>query len=135
ARPPLATTDALAPVALTPAAAFAAEAGDRVFFAPNDAELGPRGRVVLERQAAWLRANPQTLATIVGHAGEDDSTEIRGPLSRARAEQVRQILIRLGVAPGRLAATGFAGQQPFASAVTAAGRALNRRAVTVLTPR
>jgi len=82
---PRAAQASLSPPAFGPAEAFVAEAGDRVFFAENDARIGPRGRAVLERQALWLRANPSLLATVVGPAGEEVWRESRAGLACARA--------------------------------------------------
>jgi K(+)-stimulated pyrophosphate-energized sodium pump len=57
----------------------------------------------------------------VGSAGQNLT------LSQQRASNVREELMRMGVAPNRLAAEGYGQAHPVADNATEAGRALNRR--------
>jgi OOP family OmpA-OmpF porin len=50
-------------------------------------------------------------------------------LSQRRADAVRDYLVRQGVSPSQLSATGFGETNPIASNAPAEGRAKNRRVV------
>src|SRR5437667_6282831 len=49
---------------------FVVNVGDRVFFESDSTELMPQAVATLEKQAQWLRAYPQYVFLIVGHADE-----------------------------------------------------------------
>ena len=56
-------------------------------------------------------------------------------LSQDRAASVRNELVGLGLAPGRVAAEGYGQQHPVADNSTEAGRAQNRRIALQVTQR
>lgn len=90
-------------------------------------------RAALRTVADWLVGNPGATATVTGsiaHHGPDDPNG----LSLTRAEQVRRVLMELGVAGNRIRAAGE-GWGPFPSKTAPpdpASDALNRRFIVVL---
>lgn len=115
---------------------FVTQAGDRVFFSANSAELGARARAVLSAQAKWLVKRPEWNVIIEGHA--DDAALSAGDLdqlSQQRAQVVQQRLIAEGVTANRLSVVPWGRSAPIADCPETACQAQNRRAVSVLTPR
>jgi peptidoglycan-associated lipoprotein len=111
---------------------FQTQVGDRVFFSESSAELGARGRVALEAQAAWLRRHPSVLVTVEGHADEAGPARHNLEVSQRRAEAVRLRLIELGVARERIRTFAYGRQRLVADCAAAACASQNRRAVTVI---
>lgn len=64
---------------------------------------------------------------VQGHTDNVGSDEYNHKLSHRRADAVRLELIKNGVSPDRLTATGYGEEKPIADNTTAEGRALNRR--------
>lgn len=74
-----------------------------VLFYPGNADLLPASSAVVQEMASLLQETPEiTQLEIQGHVATDDLA-----LSAARANTVRDLLIRLGVAGGRLSAVGL----------------------------
>ena len=116
------------------AAAFQSEVGDRVFFSDASAELGTRGRLALEAQAAWLVRYPHLSVIVEGHADDAGGVDHNLAISQQRAEVVRRRLVQMGVAPARIRALAFGRQRLIADCAAAACAAQNRRAVTIIGP-
>src|SRR5690242_12024282 len=76
------------------AAEFLSAVGDRVFFGDASAELGSRGRVALEAQAAWLARHPDLSIVVEGHADDMGGDAHNIDISRKRAEAVRRRLMQ-----------------------------------------
>ena len=100
--------------------------GAHIEFATASAELLPASRPLLERIAGVARSCPGTLR-IEGHTDGVGPVAANARLSAARAETVRDALVKRGLAPDRLVAEGFGPSRPVASNDTADGRARNRR--------
>ena len=98
-----------------------------VTFATGRAELTDASKAILLTVAQSLVANPGIRVEVAGHTDNTGPRAVNERLSQARAEAVRDFLIRNGVAQGRLTAHGYGPNQPVASNATAAGRAQNRR--------
>ena len=107
----------------------------RVFFVPASAELGRIDKTedTLLAVAKTLKEQ-QTVACVEvqGYTDKRGDAQSNLQLSQARAEAVRQWLIRAGIGPHRLVAVGFGGEQPLASNDTEEGRAQNRRVELVV---
>src|SRR5207253_3037580 len=116
------------------AAEFQTQVGDRVFFSDASADLGTRGRVALEAQAAWLVRNPSLSVVVEGHADDGSSIGHNLELSRRRADAVSRRLISMGVAPERIRTVAYGRERLIAECAAAACGAQNRRAVTVVGP-
>jgi len=106
--------------------------GDRVFFARDDSAINPEGRIILERQAAWLTQNPTATVTVEGHCDERGTREYNLALGERRAQMVRNTLVALGIDAGRIATITYGKERPSAVGDDEVAWAQNRRAVTVV---
>lgn len=109
-----------------------AQIGDRVFFALDQFEVSPEGAATLDKQAAFLRANPAVTLTIEGHCDERGTREYNLALGQKRADSVRRYLAAAGVDNNRLQTLSFGKERP---AVAGTGQDVwqqNRRAVSVV---
>jgi len=115
-----------------------------VLFAPGSAELGEAGKRQLAKLARSLhdiaRDIPHDLDWVLRVDGHTDRQPIGSPdypsnweLSSARAIAVVRFLIRQGVPPYRLAATGFGEFQPLEADDDETARRRNRRVEFKLT--
>ena len=96
-----------------------------VSFDTGRADVKPQMRSVLDQFAQGLDANSRV--TIVGHTDSTGSDAINDPLSRQRAEAVRNYIETRGVASSRIDVVGRGSREPVASNDSDAGRAQNRR--------
>ncbi|MQP67109.1 peptidoglycan-associated lipoprotein Pal [Niveispirillum sp. SYP-B3756] len=109
-----------------------ASIGDRVFFTVDQYEVSAEATATLDKQAAFLRSNPNISLTIEGHADERGTREYNLALGQRRADSVRRYLIASGIEASRLQTVSFGKERP---AVAGSGQAVwdqNRRAVSVV---
>ena len=104
--------------------------GDRVFFDFDKYGLKPEARKALDRQAAWLKANPSVTFTLEGHADERGTREYNLALGERRANSAKDYLTSLGVNPSRMKTISYGKERPVAVGSTNAAWAQNRRTVT-----
>ncbi len=107
-------------------------AGDRIFFATDESTITSEGREILVRQAEWLKRYPAVTITIEGHCDERGVREYNLALGERRANMARQVLLALGVDPGRVATTSYGKERPAVIGSNEAAWAQNRRAVTIV---
>jgi outer membrane protein OmpA-like peptidoglycan-associated protein len=96
-------------------------------FRTGSAELDPPALALLAQLRAALEAEPGMRLSLTGHTDSQGGPAINDPLSRRRAEAVRDWLTANGIAAERLSAAGRGANEPIADNETPAGRALNRR--------
>ncbi|MBW8846751.1 MAG: OmpA family protein [Burkholderiales bacterium] len=96
-----------------------------VSFDTGRADIKPQMRPVLDEIGRNL--DPNVRVTIVGHTDSTGSDAINEPLSRERAEAVRDYLSTRGLASSRVSVAGRGSHEPVASNDTESGRAANRR--------
>ena len=106
--------------------------GDRVFFDFDKFNLKPDARKTLEKQAAWLKANPSVRVTVEGHCDERGTREYNLALGERRANSAKDYLVSLGVNPGRLKTISYGKERPVAMGSNEAAWTQNRRSVTVV---
>ena len=117
-----------------------------VLFAKGAAEIGGAGKVQLHQLAKTLLEVSQKIPIDIdwvlrvdGHTDKDPIKTTRFPsnweLSSARAISVVQLLIKQGLPPNRLAATGFGEFQPLENRNDEIGKRRNRRIELKLTQR
>ncbi len=104
--------------------------GDRIFFDFDKYNLDAEDRGTLDRQAAWMKANPSVTVTIEGHADERGTREYNLALGERRANSVKDYLVSLGLNPVRVKTISYGKERPVAAGSTNAAWAQNRRGVT-----
>ncbi|WP_322326345.1 OmpA family protein [Cypionkella sp.] len=103
-------------------------------FSSGTSTLSEGEYASLSALAAWLKANPQQVAMLVGHTDASGGLAGNTALSKKRAESVRQTLLtRYGVAAAQITANGVGPLAPRASNQTAEGQQQNRRVEVVPT--
>ena len=98
-----------------------------VQFEKNKAKLLDSSKEDLDKLAKHLIENKQVQAEIIGHTDNEGEAEANLKLSQARAESVRQYLIKAGVEAERIKAVGKGESEPKTTNETLEGRAMNRR--------
>jgi hypothetical protein len=96
-------------------------------FAPKSSALRSSALVILDTVATVLQIDPGMRVEIVGHATDGGSQAANLQLSAARAEAVREALLRKGVRPQQLAARGAGDTAPLTREAGAAALVRNRR--------
>jgi len=91
--------------------------------------IKPEGAAKLNDLAAKLKAVTVEVIIVIGHTDSVGSLAYNKKLSLKRAEAVKAYLVKNGVEASRVYTEGKAFSEPVADNKTAAGRALNRRAV------
>ena len=112
---------------------FAAEVGDRIFFAEDQSTLSPEAQETLRRQAQWLQQYPNVTIQVEGHADERGTREYNIALSARRATAAREFLIAQGVEKGRVSSIAYGKERPAALCDAEQCWSQNRRTVTVIT--
>jgi peptidoglycan-associated lipoprotein len=112
---------------------FELNVGDRVFFAFDTPKLDDSGRATLQKQAAWLERYPTVTVTVQGNCDERGTREYNLALGARRAESVKDYLLSLGVAAGRVSTISFGKERPVCVESNETCWAQNRRAVSAIT--
>jgi OOP family OmpA-OmpF porin len=87
----------------------------------------------IEEVANFMRQYDDVVIELEGHTDSRGTDAYNEDLSQRRANAVRQVLIdRFAIQGSRITARGFGERQPIASNDTDAGRAQNRRVITVI---
>ena len=98
-----------------------------ITFSNGASALSDADAAFLARVAQAAVICPSARLTIAGHTDSTGSASLNVELSRARAENVLELLAEAGVSRTRLIAQGFGEAKPIATNQTVAGRRLNRR--------
>ncbi|MFC4272952.1 peptidoglycan-associated lipoprotein Pal [Sneathiella chungangensis] len=106
--------------------------GDRVFFGFDKYDLSDEAQATLQRQAAWLKANPTVTLLIEGNCDERGTREYNLALGERRATAVKNYLVTLGVSADRLSTISYGKERPVALGHNEAAWAQNRRSVSVV---
>ncbi len=101
---------------------------DPFFESESSDALRPAAAERLMRIAAMLKAHPDLVVRVEGFS--DDRQ--RGDVCERRAEAVRAMLVRYGVAPNSIQVLSYGSSRPLESNATASGRAQNRRVEMVV---
>jgi outer membrane protein OmpA-like peptidoglycan-associated protein len=96
-----------------------------VSFDSGRADIKPPMRPVLDEIGRNL--TPEMNVTVIGHTDSTGGDTVNLPLSRERANAVRDYLVARGVSAQRLMVEGRGAREPVATNDTDAGRAANRR--------
>lgn len=109
---------------------FIINIGDRVFFGYDRSDLSSEAQATLSKQAAWLLQFPNVAIQIEGHADERGTREYNLALGERRANSVKEFMVSLGVAPGRLSTISYGKERPAVEGSNDDSWAQNRRGVT-----
>lgn len=105
-----------------------------ILFAVDSATLTGSLQNDLRAVAASLNNYPNTTVNVIGHTDNTGTSAYNLDLSQRRAQAVASVLISSGVAPNRVVSIGRGEDQPIASNLDPAGRAMNRRVEIIITP-
>lgn len=100
---------------------------DNVQFETARAVLQPSSYAELNEIVDYMKMNDLQVIEIAGHTDNVGQDADNLKLSQARAESVRNYLIKKGVAATRIKAKGYGASQPVADNTTEEGRQKNRR--------
>jgi len=98
-----------------------------VFFETGKSNLKPESNKELNELAEYLSYHKKTIIEVAGYTdnvGKDDANQI---LSQARADVVRDYLIKKGISGSNITAKGYGASSPVALNDTPEGRQQNRR--------
>lgn len=98
-----------------------------IFFDSDKSSLLPRSFVELDKLLQVMRENPTLEIEIIGHTDNLGDVNYNLTLSRRRAAQVAEYLVRNGIEAKRMQSNGFGSSQPIAPNDTEEMRQMNRR--------
>lgn len=100
-------------------------------FSSAEKEPNPEVDAYLDKLAIRLKDTKETVS-ITGHTDDVGSEKMNMRLGRARAREIKRILVKKGIAKKRIAIDSKGETEPVADNSTDAGRRKNRRAELVL---
>lgn len=109
-----------------------ADVGNTVYFSYDSSSLSSVAQGILDRQAAFLKANPSVTVTIEGHADERGTREYNLALGDRRASASRDYLLAQGINAARVRTVSYGKERPAVAGSTKVAWAKNRRAATVI---
>ena len=89
--------------------AFEAES---IYFDFDKSDIKPAAKAVMEKKAAWLRANPQFKVAIEGHCDERGTNEYNMALGERRAKAAQKFLNALGVSADKMSTISYGEEKP-----------------------
>lgn len=101
--------------------------GRPIEFLSGRFTMSAKGREKVGIIAGYVKNCPETKILVSGHTDSDGTEAANQRLSGQRAEQVMELLIKLGVDKKRLRAVGHGQSQPLVENDTPKNKALNRR--------
>ena len=103
-----------------------------VLFATGKADVAPGAQRSIDKLAAFLQSNPTRAVLVEGHTDNAGSEDLNLKLSQQRADAVKELLVRKGITPGRIDATGYGMKYPTVPNDSPSGRQQNRRVEIVI---
>jgi outer membrane protein OmpA-like peptidoglycan-associated protein/Mg-chelatase subunit ChlD len=100
---------------------------DNILFATGQASIETPSQQSLDYLVRLMKARPTLKLKIEGHTDDVGDEESNLKLSLARADAVRQYMVRRGIDRNRLFTIGYGKSRPTARNDTDTGRRLNRR--------
>jgi outer membrane protein OmpA-like peptidoglycan-associated protein len=100
---------------------------NKIYFSPGSSRLNARDRSILNQSAKILKANPSFKVSILGYADQVGSNSTNQRLSKERAENVANYLVKQGVAKASLTSKAMGKQKIDKTDDLIRTNALNRR--------
>lgn len=107
-----------------------AKVGSTVYFGYDESTLSAEAQATLDRQAAFLKANPTIRIVIEGHCDERGTREYNLALGDRRASAARDYLVAKGVNASRLKIISYGKERPAVGGSNDTSYALNRRSMS-----
>ena len=107
-----------------------AKVGSTVYFDYDESNLTVEAQATLDRQAAFLKANPSIRIVIEGHCDERGTREYNLALGDRRASAASDYLVAKGVNASRLTTISFGKERPAVGGSNDTSYALNRRSMS-----
>jgi peptidoglycan-associated lipoprotein len=85
---------------------------EHIYFDFDKSDLKPEARAVLEKKAAWLRANPAYKVKIEGNCDERGTNEYNLGLGERRAKAAMKYLNALGISADRMTTISYGEERP-----------------------
>jgi len=108
---------------------------DGLRFENNSPRLTPESVSTVDTLMTVLRAYPGVAVALVGHTDSAGDPSSNKKLSLARADAVKDVMVKGGIDGARITVAGYGEENPVAPNETAQGRALNRRLELVVLKR
>ena len=108
---------------------------DNLNFETGSTQLTPESVPTVESLIAIMKAYPATVIALEGYTDNTGDAAANTKLSLDRANAVKAIMVKGGVADGRISTNGYGPEKPIASNDTEEGRAKNRRTELVVQKR
>jgi peptidoglycan-associated lipoprotein len=99
-----------------------------IYFEYDAYDIRDDAKPVLQEIAAWLMKNGKTKLSVEGHCDERGTNEYNLALGDRRAKAVRDYLIALGIASGRVQMISYGEEKPLCAETTEECWTKNRRA-------
>jgi len=97
-------------------------------------DIRPGDTRILEENARWMKANPNHLILIEGHADERGTNEYNLALGERRAKSTMNHLVSLGVQAGRVTTISYGEERPLCTEKNEGCWARNRHAHFLVKP-
>jgi len=98
-----------------------------IFFAFNDYSLTDAAKATLDKNAAWMKNNPDAKVRIEGNCDERGTNEYNMALGERRANSGKKYLIKLGIKESQLSTVSYGEEKPFCTEHSEECWAKNRR--------
>jgi outer membrane protein OmpA-like peptidoglycan-associated protein len=98
-----------------------------ILFDVAKATIKPESFTTINKIATFMKEYPSISFSIEGHTDSDGDAVSNQRLSEARAEAIKQALIKFGIRDYRMKAKGWGEAKPIATNATAEGKSTNRR--------
>jgi peptidoglycan-associated lipoprotein len=104
-----------------------------IFFDFDKSSIREDQKAAMDKNVAWLKANPPVRITIEGHADERGTSEYNLGLGDRRARATKDYLVAAGVGATRIATITYGEERPFVLGHDEGAWRWNRRAHFAIT--
>ncbi len=116
-------------------AEFTQIVGDSILFDTNQTGVNESGKLLLQKQYAWLRKYNVTKIQIEGHADERGTRQYNIALGGKRAQSVKNYFASLGYDKAAISTLSYGKERPISLCDNISCWSQNRRAVTAVVGR